>query len=255
MRRFFISPEQLNQPRPFIDGADAHHLRVVLRLRPDDKIDVLDGRGNAYRARIVSVDPERVYISLESPLSKDREAALEIVVAQGYLKDKKMDGLIRPLTELGVTRWIPFIAGRSVPMPEEKRLHSRYERWQKLSMEAVKQCGRRSPMVIDPVVSFEAALKQARFCDVKIVFWEKESETENRASMPTNGADKVFVMIGPEGGFARDEVARARQAGFLAVGMGPRILRAETATLAAAVLVQFVFGDMAQNFLDNPQAV
>lgn len=255
MRRFFISPGQLNEPRPFIDGADARHLRLVLRLRPDDRIDVLDGRGNAYRARIVSMESERVYVSLESPLPADRESGLEMILAQGYLKDKKMDGLIRPLTELGVTRWMPFIARRSVPVPDEKRLRSRYERWQKISQEAVKQCGRRCPMVIDPVVSFETALANAQSCDARLIFWEKESRPERRGHLPTPGAGKVFVMIGPEGGFADDEVSRARQAGFLAVGLGPRILRAETATLAAAVLMQFLFGDIAQNFLDNPQTV
>jgi len=255
MRRFFISPEQLNQPRPFIDGADARHLRVVLRLRPGDRIDVLDGRGNTYRARIVSLDPERVYVSVETCLPKDRESALELILAQGYLKDKKMDGLVRQLTELGVARWIPVAAGRSVPVPDEKRLLSRYSRWQKISLEAIKQCRRPCPMAIDPVVSFEAALRLAQDCDVKLIFWEEISESESRALGSRRQAGKVFVMIGPEGGFDHDEIARARQAGFIPVGMGPRILRAETATLAAAVMVQFVFGDMAQNFLDNPQAV
>ncbi len=255
MRRFFISPEQLNQSRPFIDGVDAHHLRVVLRLQPGDPIDVLDGRGNTYRARIVSLEPERVYVAVETILPKDRESALKMILAQGYLKDKKMDGLVRPLTELGVTRWIPFIAGRSVPVPDEKRLLSRYVRWRRISLEAVKQCGRPCPMTIDPVVPFEAALRQAQDCDIRLIFWEKISESESRVLRPMHQAGKVFVMIGPEGGFDHDEIVRARQAGFIPVGMGPRILKAETATLAAAVMVQFVFGDMAQNFLDNPQAV
>jgi len=247
MRRFFISPEQLDQPRPYIDGADAHHLRVVLRSQPGDSIDVLDGRGNAYRARVVSIDRDRVYVALGAPLSAKQESTAEMILAQGYLKDKKMDGLVRQLTELGVTRWIPFVARRSVPVPDEKRLLARYARWQKISLEAVKQCGRRCPMVIDPLVSFENALKQAQFCDIKLIFWEKISESEDQSLKPTRRADKVFAMIGPEGGFNPDEVALARQAGFLAVGMGPRILRAETATLAAAVLMQFVFGDMAQD--------
>jgi 16S rRNA (uracil1498-N3)-methyltransferase len=247
MRRFIISPDQLDQPRPYIDGADAHHLRVVLRSQPGDMIDVLDGMGNAYRAQVVSIDRDRVYVALEAPLSADRESVAEMILAQGYLKDKKMDGLVRQLTELGVARWIPFVAKRSVPVPDEKRLLARYARWQKISLEALKQCGRRCPMVIDPLVSFEGALEQARFCNTKLIFYEKISESESRALMPTSRADKVFAMIGPEGGFDPDEVALARQAGFLAVGMGPRILRAETATLAAAVLMQFVFGDMAQN--------
>jgi 16S rRNA (uracil1498-N3)-methyltransferase len=247
MRRFFISPEQLDQPRPHIDGDDAHHLRVVLRSQPGDRIDVLDGRGNAYRAQVVSIDRDRVYVSLEATLSEELESATEMILAQGYLKDKKMDGLVRQLTELGVARWIPFVARRSVPVPDEKRLLARHARWQKISLEAVKQCGRRRSMIIEPLVSFENALQQAQSCDIRLIFWEKISGSESRALLPASRADRVFAMIGPEGGFDQDEVALALKAGFQAVGMGPRILRAETATLAAAVMMQFVFGDMAQN--------
>jgi 16S rRNA (uracil1498-N3)-methyltransferase len=255
MRRFFISPEQLAHPRPFIEGADARHLRVVLRSQPGDRITVLDGRGNAYQARIVSVERERVFVDLEMPLRSNPDPGTEIILAQGYVKDKKMDGLVRPLTELGIARLIPVQAARSVPVPDRKRLLGRYERWQKISLEAVKQCGRRLPMIIDPVVPFETALNLAQSCDTKLIFWEKKSESQSPAPARPHPATKVFVMVGPEGGFEPEEVELARKAGFSAVGMGPRILRAETAALAAAVLTQYLFGDMSQNFLDNPQAV
>jgi len=255
MRRFFISPEHLEQDRPYIEGTDAHHLRVVLRLQPGDKIAVLDGRGNEYQARIVSMNHERIYLALETSILMETESGIEIIMAQGYLKDKKMDELIRPLTELGVTRWIPFVAGRSVPVIHEKRLLSRQERWRKISLEAVKQCGRRCAMIIDPVVSFEDALEQARSSDLKLIFWEKKAAARQGNSDRPIKPVKIFVLIGPEGGFEPLEVDRARREGFLVVGMGPRILRAQTATLAAAIICQFVFGDMYQNFLDNTQAV
>jgi 16S rRNA (uracil1498-N3)-methyltransferase len=255
MRRFYISPEQLAQPRPSIEGADARHLRVVLRSQPGDRITVLDGQGNAFQARVVALEREKVFVDLEMPLPENPGAASEIILAQGYLKDKKMDGLVRQLTELGIARWIPFLARRSVPVPDEKRLSGRYERWQKISLEAVKQCGRRRPMAIDPVAPFETALEQARDCEAKLIFWEKEAESPSRTPPRVHGATRVFVMVGPEGGFEPGEVALARQAGFTVAGLGPRILRAETAALTAAVLAQLVFGDMGQNFLDNPQAV
>ena len=255
MRRFFISPEQLNEPHPFIGGNDAHHLRTVLRLKPGDMIAVLDGRGNEYKARIVSLDHERVYVALETSVIKVTESSVEIVLALGYLKDKKMDELIRPLTELGITRWIPFLAARSVPAPDGKRLLARKDRWQKLSLEAVKQCGRQRPMHIDPVLSFDETLQQARSSDLKLLLWEKSAESRQPESRRPARPSRLFIMIGPEGGFELQEVHRARQEGFLAVGMGPRILRAQTAILSAAVIAQFVFGDMHQNFLDNPQAV
>jgi 16S rRNA (uracil1498-N3)-methyltransferase len=244
MRRFFISPEQLTRPRPCIEGADARHLQRVLRSRPGDRIAVLDGRGNAFQARIVALESDRVFVELEMSLPESPDSAPEIILAQGYLKDKKMDGLVRQLTELGVARWIPFVAARSVPVPDQKRLPGRYDRWQKISQEAVKQCRRRRPMAIDPVVSLEAALDQARDCDIRLIFYEKQSESASRPPAPAAAAAKVFVMVGPEGGFEPGEVDLARQAGFSVLGLGPRILRAETATLAAAVLAQYLFGDM-----------
>ena len=255
MRRFFISPEQLNLPRPFIGGDDARHLRTVLRLKPGDMIAVLDGKGHEYQARIVSMDGERVYVALEAAVMKETESAVEIVLAQGYLKDKKMDDLIRPLTELGITRWIPFLAARSVPAPNEKKMLVRQARWRKLSQEAVKQCGRQRPMHIEPVMRFEEALHQARSCDLKLLFWERSAESRKVEPHWTRQPSMLFIMIGPEDGFEPHEVDSARQEGFLVVGMGPRILRAQTAALSAAVIAQFVFGDMHQNFLDNPQVV
>ena len=245
MRRFFISSEQLAQPRPRIQGPDARHLRRVLRAQPGDRIAVLDGQGNAFQARIVALERDSVIVELESPLQPDPDTTPRIILAQGYLKDKKMDGLVRQLTELGITRWIPFRAARSVPVPDPKRLPARYERWQKISLEAVKQCGRRRPMAIDPVVPFETALDQARDCHTKLIFWEKNPDAPIPAPAQAQPAAGIFVMVGPEGGFEPDEVERARQAGFSTVGMGPRILRAETAALAAAVLTQYLFGDMA----------
>jgi 16S rRNA (uracil1498-N3)-methyltransferase len=255
MRRFYISPEQLKHVPPFIDGADAHHLRVVLRLQPGAMIAVLDGQGQEYQARIIAMERERVCLALESTVPNASESSVEIVMAQGYLKDKKMDELIRPLTELGVSRWIPFLAARSVPAPDQKRLSARQERWRKLSLEAVKQCGRRRAMRIDPVVSFEDALKEAQQCDMRLIFWEQCAPSRHRTAARPDRPSKLFILIGPEGGFEANEVTRAQQEGFLTVGMGPRVLRAQTAALAAAVIGQFVFGDLGQNFLDKQQVV
>lgn len=255
MRRFFIPPEQIGQNEPSIYGPDAHHLRVVLRLGPGDMIIVFDGSGNEYQARVVSTDRERVKVNLVAPLVNQTESYLDLVLAQGYLKDKKMDLLVRQLTELGVTQWIPFISHRSIPVPDKKRLESRYRRWKKISHEALKQCGRSRAMDIFPMVSFDAMLKQADSCDLKLVFWEKERRGLSSIQKRQGKPKRIFMVLGPEGGFEPSEIASAQKDGFQAVGLGPRILRAETASLAACALVQFVFGDMGQNFLDNPEAV
>lgn len=244
MRRFFIHPEQMGKYESVISGDDAHHLRDVLKIQPEDLVVVFDGRGREFRARVVSVTRQQIRVAMLDRVEADTDSVLDLTIGQGYLKDKKMDALVRQLTELGVVRWVPFLSRRSVPTPNPQRLKGRYQRWQKISMESLKQCKRSRVMDISAVVSFEEAIKQAETCDLKVIFWEgaKAAAVLHR-QRPINPAS-IFMMVGPEGGFDEKEIDFARQAGFEIASMGPRILKAETAALAAAALAQFVFGDM-----------
>jgi len=252
MRRFFLPPEKIHLQETAIEGQDAKHIRTVLRLGPGDAIVVFDGTGVEYTARIVSLDSRQVRIALSERLVSTAESPIEITLAQGYLKDKKMDELVRRLTELGVDRLIPFIARRSIPHPDAKRGKARLERWHKISLEAVKQCRRSRPLAIEPPLSFEQALAQSQACDLKLFFWEECGEDLMACARSSKNPQSVFVMIGPEGGFESEEHEAARHHGFLTINLGPRILRAETAAMAAAALAQYLFGDLGQNLLDNP---
>ena len=244
MRRFFIPPEQMGKDESVISGDDAHHLRDVLKIQPGGLVVVFDGQGREFRARIISITRHQVRVAMLDRVEADTDAMLELTIGQGYLKDRKMDALVRQLTELGVVRWVPFLSSRSIPSPNPQRLHGRYQRWKKISLESLKQCRRSRAMIISPVVGYDEALKQAQTCDLKVIFWEGAKAAavmhRRRPSNPSN----LFIMIGPEGGFDEKEIASAKQDGFEVAGMGPRILKAETATLAAATLAQFVFGDM-----------
>lgn len=251
MRRFFIAPEQVRQAHPRLGEEDARHMRTVLRLQPGAAIVVFDGTGAEYEARIEAIDAQGATVALVRPLPSGSESPLEITLAQAYLKDKKMDALVRRLTELGVTHWLPFMARRSVPSPDEKRARARQQRWQKISQEAVKQCRRSRPMTIAYPVSFNEALAAAGPCDLKLFFWEGPGTQVLQRSCERSAPTKIFIMIGPEGGFDPDEQQAAHTQGFLMAGMGPRILRAETAAVAACALIQFLFGDMGQNVLDK----
>lgn len=251
MRHFFLPPEQAGQTEPVLGEEDARHIHTVLRLGPGALITVFDGAGAQYEARIVAVDRRQVRISLLRRIAAAVEPPLQITLAQGYLKDKKMDQLIRPLTELGVTRLIPFMAARSVPNPDRRRSLARQHRWQRITREAVKQCRRSRTMDIDPATSFDAALTLSQPYDLRLFFWETPAGIGLNAVAGRFQPTGVFVMVGPEGGFEPAEQQAAEQAGFLTMSMGPRILRAETAALAACTLVQFVFGDIGQNVLDN----
>jgi 16S rRNA (uracil1498-N3)-methyltransferase len=246
MRYFFVRPGKIKARPVVITGSDANHIRTVLRSRPGDIIGVLDGKGRAYRAEISSVAPQGVTVEIISELPVEPQPVLRLVVAQAYLKDRKMDRLVRRLCELGMTEWKPFISARSVARPPAERMASRLERWQSIAREAAKQCRRVDLPIIHPCVSFDSLLSESADGSRRLLFWE---ETPQALAWPASLPDDqetegVMVMMGPEGGFTADEVDRARGHGFTIAGLGPRVLRADTAALAAATIVQYVFGDM-----------
>lgn len=245
MRRFF-SPQELEAGKSVvISGSDAMHISRVLRLKTGDMIAVFDGRGHAFECRITSVSHDAVAAMVEKASVSETESRVHITFAQAMLKSKKMDTLIRQATELGIARWAPFFSERSVPTPDRKRLAARLERWGKISREALKQCGRDIFMAVLPPTTMEEALKAGQACDRKIMFWECESSSADTAvPMAADQVRSLMVVVGPEGGFSAQEVDLATSLGYETMSLGPRILKAETAAIAAAVLMQYRFGDM-----------
>ena len=246
MRYFFIKhPKAVGTPS-LLTGSDAKHIKNVLRLRPGDKVGLFDGRGLEYLARIVAFCGSDIQVEIVSSFPTVSESNIGITVAQGYLKERKMDGLVRQLTELGVMKWIPFFAERSVPRPDDMRLANRRKRWIKITREALKQSRRGRVMEIGHPLSFEKILDLASGFDVKIVFWENESKPfDLEGLLPSDdGLKQILVMLGPEGGLTSYEIDSLTKNGFTVRGLGPRIMRAETATLSAVTLVQYLLGDM-----------
>jgi 16S rRNA (uracil1498-N3)-methyltransferase len=246
MRYFFIEPSALLKPIVVIDGSEVRHIKNVLRLKPGDRIRLFDGEGFEYEAIIHRFVGGRVELKINQKLPGTKESPIQIVVAQALLKEKKMDRLLRHLCELGLTRWIPFTSEHSIPQPGQKRMPARVERWNRILKESSKQCRRaRLPEIYQTLV-FEEVLDYGRFCDLMIVFFENESASLNSVISSTAHPhpQKILMIMGPEGGFSNHEITKARAAGCLVAGLGPRILRAETATIAAVTLVQFLFGDM-----------
>ncbi|MCP4717706.1 MAG: 16S rRNA (uracil(1498)-N(3))-methyltransferase, partial [Deltaproteobacteria bacterium] len=175
MRYFFIEKSKLAGTPPVISGSDAKHIRTVLRLKPEDSIRLFDNSGLNYEARIIGFRSGNVELALERQYESAAESKLHITVAQALLKDGKMDTIIRQLTELGIKKWIPFAAERSVPRIRKDRIHTRVERWKKIAAESVKQCGRGTVPEISMPISFEALLDSTDNIHRKILFWESES--------------------------------------------------------------------------------
>ncbi len=245
MRYFFVEQSAIAGSTAMITGPDARHINTVLRMKPGQRIGLFDGKGFEFEASIVSISPDRVEVSIIQRFPSIAESPVQVIVAQAFLKERKMDGLVRQLTELGITRWIPFFASRSVARPDKKQLSSRTERWKKIAKEALKQCRRGRIPEICEAVSYEDVLDLGQFCDLKIAFWEGELKPVHVSlPKPDPKFKKIFALLGPEGGFSTQEIERARERGFVTAALGPRILRSETATVAACVLLQYIYGDM-----------
>ncbi|MBU0992248.1 MAG: 16S rRNA (uracil(1498)-N(3))-methyltransferase [Proteobacteria bacterium] len=246
LKRFHIDTNIITQERIMIQSREANHIKNVLRMTIGDHLCLFDNQGNEYEARITSLSSQGIEVEIiETFIAAPVEKSLQLCVAQSFLKDKKMDALVRQVTELGVTRWHPFFSERSIPQPDKNRMKNRLERWQKISHEALKQCRRNLPLEIVPPCTFDVILETGSQADLSLIFWENES-------MPLGGitADKtdhpqsVFIVTGPEGGFSQQEIDKAKDKGFICLSLGPRILKAETAAISSVTLMQFIFGDM-----------
>ena len=245
MRRFFIDPATVSGPLVSIEGSEAHHIKHVLRLKPGDRIMLVDGTGYEYDSIIKGLGDQRVEIEIRQALENGAGPDVPIVVAQAFLKERKMDDLVRKLSELGIAGWVPFFSNRSIARPDKARLAGRIQRWKRIAAEAVKQCRRSDMLQISDPLNFKELMELSQTFELKFVFWENERTALSRQLGSKDKApEKIMLMLGPEGGFSEQEVEIARQAGFAVAGLGPRILRAETATLAACALIQFLFGDL-----------
>ena len=246
MRYFYIEPTALKKPNIALEGSEVRHIKNVLRLKPGDTIRLFDGQGFEYEAAIQHMRSSRVELRITHKYPAAKESPLQMVIAQSLLKEKKMDGLLRHLCELGITHWVPFISERSVAKPGANRLPGRTARWEKILKESCKQCQRARLPEIVKMMSFDEVLYFGQSFDLKIVFYENESATLDSLIQPAAqpALQKILLILGPEGGFSNQEIEKAKAAGFAVAGLGPRILRAETAAIAACTLIQYLFGDM-----------
>jgi 16S rRNA (uracil1498-N3)-methyltransferase len=214
-------------------------------LKPGDEVFLFDGKGSEYRARITASTPKAVVLSVGQAFRVTSESPAQIIIGQGLLKARKMDGVVRQVTELGIHALVPVIAERSVPKPKTKRWAEKERRWKTIAQESLKQCGRSRPPRIDPPISFGTLVRMSQVYNHKIIFHQDGSEPASalRPQEPED-AGKVLALVGPEGGFSHNEVLAALESGFRCAFLGPRILKADTAVVAACTVLQYLFGDL-----------
>ena len=245
MQKFLINGKEAQTGTVFLEGRDAKHISKVLRMKPGDTVDLTDGRGTDFKGEILEIEKDGIRIEIRDATDSATESPVQITVFQGMLKDGKMDTLIRHLTELGITEWVPLRCERAVAVPDDKKAARRIQRWETISREALKQCRRSATPHIGLPASIDEVVERAPGFDLKIAFWENaDLSSKELYRYKDKPVQKIAVMIGPEGGFSKKEMDRLQQAGFVPYLMGPRILRAETGAMAACTLLQHIFGDL-----------
>jgi len=167
-----------------------------------------------------------------------------VTLAQSLLKGEKMDTLIQKATELGVKEIIPFLSSRSVPLLGKSGRLKRHRRWERIAIEASKQCGRGMVPRIASLQDYSEMLQTASSGSLRLILWEKEGAKLKKVLEKSLEKTKIFFIIGPEGGFSQEEVEEAERTGFIIVTLGERILRAETASLCFLSILQYDRGDV-----------
>ena len=257
VHRFFALPEVIDNGTIRLTAEESHHLARVLRLREGERVSAFDGLGNEWECEIAAIHKSECRLSILNKLETVVESPLRLTLAQALVKGEKFDLVVQKATELGVSRILPVITEHCEIRISEERSEQRLQRWQRISLGAIKQSGRRRLVEINQPVRFQ------QFCrglqgEPALIFSEKAGS--EKAGPEKSGLEKagrglpplavqdsgLTVVIGPEGGWSDDEIELATSSGLIPVHLGPRILRTETAAITAVTLAQYHYGDLAR---------
>jgi 16S rRNA (uracil1498-N3)-methyltransferase len=230
----FYTPDPLGPGEYVLSGPDAHHLAAVRRFGPGDWVVLFNGDGREYPAEVIEADRKRTVLNILAAAEADRELPFPLVVASALPKGDRADFLVEKLTELGVTRFVPLSTTRAVVQPKGAKV----EKFERAVIEASKQCGRNRLMAVDPPAKWdEFAARVENMPAVRVVLHPPAAEQPIHPLADLAEVVRrcgVVFAVGPEGGFTDAEVATAGAAGWRRVALGPRVLRVETAAVAAA---------------------
>ena len=242
MPRFFIdfpcSPGEL----VVVDGENGKHIARSLRMHPGEEIVLCDGNGSDFSGVIDHIEGNSVSCRILSTQKNPAEPSLHVTLLQCLTKGDKMELVIQKAVELGVSEIIPVLSTRCISRPDPSSMEKKLERWQKIALEAAKQSGRGMIPKLHSLLDFSKALETAAQYEPYLFFYEGGGESLHTSISPS--CTRTAIMIGPEGGFESCEADAASNAGAKIVTLGPRILRTETAPLAALACVMFATGNI-----------
>lgn len=241
MFHFFVSPENITADEVTIVGSDVNHIKNVLRMKTGEKFVANDGNGASYCCAVREIYDDRIVADIEDGQLMSNELPVKLVLFQGLPKGDKMELIIQKAVELGVSEIYPVEMSRCVVKLDDKKKKSKTARWQSISESAAKQSGRTVIPEIHEPLPYAQALKAAESFDLLLVPYEcadsmavlKEKISQVRENMT------IGIFIGPEGGYEEKEIEKAKEAGGEIVSLGKRILRTETASIAALAICMF----------------
>jgi 16S rRNA (uracil1498-N3)-methyltransferase len=245
LHQFFLLPELLKSPVVEIRDENAEHMKV-LRLKEKDSIILADGLGKQVIAKVISIKNKCFYAKIKKDLDCKTEPPVKVTLIQSLPKKNKIDYILQKGTELGMYQFVPITTARTVVKLNSSKAESRVERWQKIVLEASKQCRRAVVPLVSKITTLDNALNKLN-ADLILFFWEEEKTVTFKKILNNYSRDKlqsVVVLIGPEGGWTPQEVELVKKYNAKSVTLGPRILRTETAGIAVLTMLLYQLGDL-----------
>ncbi|NMB97622.1 MAG: 16S rRNA (uracil(1498)-N(3))-methyltransferase [Clostridiaceae bacterium] len=252
MSRFFVERGNIYPDKIIITGEDYNHIRNVLRYKVGDNLILCDGENYDFSVTIDTFNANSIITTILHKQKNRTEPFLDITLFQGIAKGEKMDFIVQKSVELGVKNIVPVVTERTVVRLEKNRDEiKKKERWQKIALEAAKQCNRGIIPQIGLPQKFNKATESMNKFDLSLIPYERERDSSLRSVLydfkkknPDDKKAEIAIFIGPEGGFSEQEIQAAMKAGAIPVTLGPRILRTEAASLAMLSIVMYELGAM-----------
>lgn len=241
MANFFVSKDAITEATARIDGEEARHIAQVLRMKVGDAVTLCDGEGMCYDATLCAFDKTTVTADIVRAYPSEAEPHVQVTLYQAIPKSDKLEWIVQKVTELGAVRIVPVNTARIVAKIEKE---AKLLRLRKIAAEAAKQSRRGAVPIVASPLTLREALAEMQQCDVAIVPYEDERGCDIQTALRGVQAQSVAILIGPEGGFAPEEIEAAVAAGVRPVTLGPRILRTETAGIATVAIALYECGEM-----------
>ena len=240
--RLFVSGALSNDAELILQGEQARYLGRVLRSRVGDPVQVFNGDDGEWSAVIENISKNAVILRVGERNETTTESSLKIHLVQGISRGERMDFVVQKATELGVNRLTPVLTHHGVVRLDQERAEKRRQHWQQVANSASEQCGRTRPPLVDPPIALNSWFGAKDATDSTEMILKPGAATQLASITPP--ATRLCLLIGPEGGFSEREYEDAEIAGLQAIALGPRILRTETAALAAISIAQSCWGDL-----------